>query len=227
VTLGQNPRIDPREREALLRTVNAIESRAAPFGGFVRPVGNPATVGLGTGNQVFMGGVFVFSRGAPSHVLVEPASVWVWPLILLTVGTFVELVFGVQFLTSDVPPVIGWAVVALLFFIFSGAAFGAWAWASYSRRESLVLDADSRSCQELYRGKVVLTVPRSLMRRVWVQVYTAQRMGTVYDVLISLGFAELWIDQPRAEQGARALAETVARCLDLPLDPEIQRKQTS
>ncbi len=91
-------------------------------------------------------------------------------------------------------------------------------------RSRVVLDSRSRNLDVLQNGRPDLRVPYRLVLNTRVQMYADPGYADRYDVLVNLGFAELWILQTSDPTHAREMAADIAREIGVSLDPEEQRK---
>ena len=187
---------------------------------FVRPAGNQSREALGTGNAVFLGGVVLITLEGAERVLVAPTSAWIWPGILgATAFVVTPLMFWMTWPELLLMVVVGLAFGGTLVL----AAIGAYMVASRSRRRRLVVDARDRTCTEMDGARRALCVPARLMRFTRVQLYADRRYVDLYNVLIDLGVAELWVHQHHSEESATRIARTLAEALGIPHHQELER----
>lgn len=219
--VADSARIEAGERAVSLAAIEMLRRRGAGFLDYVRPAGNPARVTLGVGASVFHGGVATVSAQG-REVLVGPVSARTWPTILAVVGALWIGVLVIPLL--DAPFVVGVAVEAFFCLLFGALVIGSYVVARAARKKSLVIDAVSRSLVEMNGARAVLRVPARLVRTVRVQLYADAGYADRFDVLCTLGFAELWVMQTSDREWASSVAQTVARALGVRLDPEMQRK---
>ncbi|MBI4956090.1 MAG: hypothetical protein HY908_28980 [Myxococcales bacterium] len=199
--------------------VAAIAARTHE-GGFVRPAGNPSQPRLGL-SSVVGGGVEAIAPDGRRHVLVRGLSPWVWPAILSAVGVFVEV--ALAFALGAERGLLPLLVLGLMFVLFAAITVGAYVAGRRKARQKLVFDAPGRICRELRGAEAGLSVPAALMRATHVQVQASAGYADVFDVLVDLGFAELWIHQTD-EPTARALAATIAEHMGIPFEPALVRR---
>jgi hypothetical protein len=189
---------------------------------FVRALGNPRLVQLGTGNAVFMGGVSVHDPDGGTRQLVAPTSIWIWPAML----TAAALLFAgaIAFAMRDAPTWLAVPIVALFGGVLLAAAVASAFYARHKRRRSLRLNTERGVLEELDSGRPSLVIPFGAAKRLRLQVYANRGYADSYDVLITLGAAELCVHQTFSEPEARSLAQSLAHAMDVPMDPVVERK---
>lgn len=214
-----DPQLDPREREALTAVVNAIATRRRQ-GDFIQPVGSPANTRLGL-SAVLGGGVEAIAPDGRRHMLVPGLAPWIWPSIVGGVGVFIELTLA--FALRNEPVIVLLLLLGFMFVLFGAITLGTYVAGRRHARHRLVFDAPARVCREFRGAQPVLCVPAKLMRATRIQVQATAGYADVFNVLVDLGFAELWIHQTD-EPTARQLAGTIAQYMGIPFDPRLERR---
>lgn len=200
----------------LSRLEAALRARGAPL---VRPLGAPPTTTLGLGAAVFGGGITAIGPCGEARVLRAPPALWTWPAVLGGVWALLVLALA---LGVDAPRWILGGLVGLLTLTCGGAAVALVAWGLHRRRRRLVLDARSRSLEELEGAQSTLRVPAGLARSVRVQLFENGDGEQAWDVLVDVGFAELWIHQDGTQQAGVELAREVGVALGVPVEGSIR-----
>lgn len=212
-----NPQLDARERAELSAVVDALavrkrEDDADPSS----PARVPLDASAGIG-----GGIEVMAPDGRRLVLVRPRAAWVWPMIPAVVGVFVAVALAVGL--WDAPGSLVLLVVGLVFVLFGAISAGTYVLGTRHVRRKLVFDVRDRVLREIHGGRAVLCIPARLVKRTRVEVRSDPGYADIYQVLVDLGVAELCIDRSE-DPNARKLAEAMARYMEVPFDPSLERR---
>jgi hypothetical protein len=215
-------------RHALLGGFDAVAARmhGLDVGLFdynlVRSVGNSRRLKLGM-TAVANGGITVVSPDGRVHGLSRKVSRYG---LAMVVGVFtvalVPIAFLLMWATSSLETAFIGSGFTGVFMLFGVGMFAAMAMMSKDKR--IVFDQRWRTIDVFDGDALAMRVPFALATSTRVQLFADAGYGDAYDVLIALGFAELWIHQPEERKDAHALARKVADILGVQYDPEEQRK---
>jgi hypothetical protein len=223
--IEQNRRLPPDEAQNLIRAVDVVAARAAAsiaMGSIVRPLGNPALVTIGVG-AVAIDGVQAIAPDGQVRVLVKPMSRWTMSLIVAGVlGVTLSVVMGYIAIKEDFVTALIVAVALVFTFCFGTGMFVVMA--IVTPRSRIVLDSRNGNLDVLQNGRAEVRVPYPLISNTRVQLYSDPGYADRYDVLVNLGFAELWILQTSDPKHAREMAADIARTVGVSVDPVEERK---
>jgi hypothetical protein len=227
--VGGSRKLSEDERGRRLQAIGAVAMAAAAgrsqiaSSSIARPVGNPARTTIGVG-AVAADGVTLIAPDGSAMVLVKPVSRWMMTLMVAaTLALLLVVVPAVIAVTSGVDTDFWVASAAMFFVFFVGTGMFA-AMAVVQARHAIVMDARSRTIAVLENRKLALAVPFELVVTTRVQLYIDPGYADRFDVLVNLGFAELWIDQVGSRDRARHLAVALAETLGVPFNPQEETK---
>ncbi len=105
--------------------------------------------------------------------------------------------------------------------LFGLLPFGALAVAE--RRRSVMVDGPKRRLVVSHNGKVTLSIRFDLVSQTRVRIHTRPDYEDLFNVLVTLPVAELWIHQTNDENQALMLARSLATTLGVNFEPEMER----
>lgn len=223
--IEHDARLPPDHKARLLGAVDAT-ARFIDDGllviSMVRRTGNPRLVSIGVG-AVANDGLYVRAPDGSTEVVIPPSSRFTMVKLvgILLAVTLVPISIWV-FWSQDLLAAL--LIVTLLALTFLAGTGMFLVLALIESRRRMVVDCRTRAFELFKNGRHMLEVPFALARATRVQLYANPGYGDNFDVLVTLGFAELWIHQDGSRQAAHALANRLAELIGAPKDPEEERK---